>query len=64
MEAARAIFRGIIDPANVVTGHRFLGGYIGTNANRDAWLKSKTDEWARQLHCMSCLLYTSDAADE
>ena len=37
----------------VVTGHRFLGGFIGSPMERDEYVMSKVDRWVRHIDVLS-----------
>ena len=37
----------------VVTGHRFLGGFIGSPRERDEYVMSKVDRWMRHIDVLS-----------
>ena len=50
---AQTLFGGLLNPDNIVTGHRFLGGFLGQTTDKDAWLAAKTDQWTHQIHCLS-----------
>lgn len=41
--SAEKIFTGT--GIKIVTGKRFLGGYIGTDADKKIFVKTKVDEW-------------------
>ena len=46
-EQAQALFQefGI----QVLTGHRFLGSFVGSELDQNEWLKGKTDFWAKSI---------------
>ena len=35
----------------VVTGHRFLGGFLGSRSDRDEYVMSKVRKWWNMLMC-------------
>jgi len=46
---AKTLFGSLLHPDNIVTGHRFLGGFVGADSDRDTWLATKTEEWTHQI---------------
>jgi hypothetical protein len=50
-EQARVFFDGF--GVEVVTGHRFLGGFVGSEADQSAWMKKKVDIWTNSVKKLS-----------
>ena len=48
---AAAIFGDLV--IQVVTGHRFLGGFIGSHSERDEYVVSKVQRWVGHLDLLS-----------
>ena len=38
---------------NVVTGHRLLGGFIGSFDEMQKWIYKKVTDWATSIDCLS-----------
>ncbi len=47
---------------NIVTGHRFLGGYIGNETDTISFIESKTKEWTHNLDLLSEIAETQPQA--
>ena len=48
---AEAVFGGL--GVHVVTGHRFLGGFIGSLSARDDYVLSKVHRWAGHINMLA-----------
>ena len=48
---AKDFFKGY--KINIVTGHRFLGGYVGSEADCQNWVEEKIEIWINSVHAMS-----------
>ena len=38
---------------NFVSGHRYLGAYLGPQAELEAWVKPQVDSWAHRVRVLS-----------
>ena len=47
---------------NVVTGHRFLGGFIGDERGTTSYVKSKVQEWSHHIELLSTIAKTQPQA--
>ena len=51
VEEAREFFKEF--GLQVVTGHRLLGGFIGSSSEKSAWLQKKIDFWVQSVQKLS-----------
>lgn len=58
LEKAQAIFADYLETPTrpgikIVTGARFLGGFIGTEAEKEAFVRGKVGEWVKKIDAVS-----------
>jgi len=51
VEKAKQMFMDF--QVNVVTGHRLLGGFIGSVDEMQKWIYKKVTDWATSIDCLS-----------
>ena len=51
IKEAEVIFQDL--HLNIVTGHRFLGGFIGSYDDIQSWLMAKIDTWVQSVKKLS-----------
>jgi hypothetical protein len=53
LEYAQKIFHEY--DIEIITGHRILGGFVGSKGDRDEWIRSKTDFWVQTIKKLSAI---------
>ena len=51
LDEAKLLFKDI--QINIMTGHRFLGGYVGSAADCQDWVQRKIEVWIHSVHALS-----------
>jgi len=51
--AAKAIFDAANLPVQYCRGHRYVGGYVGSNAMRDRWVEPMVEQWVAGVKALA-----------
>ena len=54
IDRARHVFKDIPD-LKIVSGHRYLGGFIGTADTQSAWVNESVEKWTEAVRSMSAV---------